>query len=280
MKEQKSDTEIFVEHVPAYTIWYKTLFLFSYHFIIFLCFMIFLLWASSTFWMAILPLQLMTTSISNVPFMYMFKHSDSIRKKYTTSKKRFPWQSFWLHYSYTSPFGCAALYFPLLLKTDYFLPKVISLPSNFFTNTLLPQYIALPVSIIIVIIGILLVGPSKDYDGDMGNYLHIMSPEKKRALQDGIYQYIRHPRYLSRLILAIGFGFFANNLLAIGAALTHFIPYYVFMKISDKELIRMFGDDIKQYQRDVPALLPKYENWKLFSKLLFSIKKKQTKLEN
>jgi len=269
----KTDLDVFLEHVTLYNVWYKALLVYLYHFIIFI-FIIASFWLiSSNYWWVAIPAVFTSTCISNFPFIYMFIRSDKIREKYQKKFKKLPWQHFWLHYSYTSPFGAAALYFPLMLKTDYFLPKIVNLPSTFFTNSLFPIYVAIPLGIIICIIAILFMSPSQNFDGDMGNYLHIMLPDKNRLLRGGIYKYIRHPRFFCRLILSIGFGILANNILAILAAIIHFIPYYMFMIVLDKQLIRIFGEDVKKYIKNTPAFIPRYTNWKMFSKELIGRKK-------
>jgi len=269
---EKQDFDIFLKHVTLYDVWYTALFVYTYHFIIFICIMASFWLISTYYWWAAIPAVFASTCISNFPFIYMFINSDSIREKYPKKYKKLPWQHFWLHYSYTSPFGAAALYFPLMLKTDYFLPKIVNLPSNYFTNSLFPIYVAIPLGVIICIIAALLMSPSQNFDSDMGNYLHIMQPDKNRLLRGGIYKYIRHPRFLCRLIMSMGFAILANNLLAILVSITHFIPYLMFMIVLDKQLIRIYGEDVRNYIKNTPAFIPKYTNWKLFTKELLSKK--------
>jgi len=198
----------------------------------------------------------------------MLIYSNNLREKYLKKYKNNPWQHFFLYYSYTSPFGAAALYFPLMLKTNYLLPSIINLPQNFLTKNLFPIYVAIPFGLILFVIGLLIIRISENFDTDIGNYLHVMNPDKSRILRGGVYSYIRHPRFLSRIILSISLGIFANNLLAILVALVHFIPYFIFMIALDKQLIRIYGEEIKQYQENTPYLLPKIKNWKKFAKII------------
>lgn len=268
--EDKTDEEIFLEHVPAYGVWYKIIIIYIYHMIIFILTMVFFWWISLNFLIGVILVQFIISSGANVPFIYMFKNSNKIREKYSKKDDKSTWQHFFFHYSYTSPLGCAALYTPFILKTDYFLPSIISLPSNFITNSLFPVYIALPLGIVFIIFGILLAKHAQGYDGDMHSYLHIMVPKRSKIVRSGIYKYIRHPRFLCRLVTAIGIGIIANNLLALGVVLIHFIPYYTWMATLDKEPIRMPGMKFEIYQNEVPALFPRYGNWKKFIKLLFT----------
>ena len=267
LMEEKSDAEIFIEHVPAYTIWYKVILIYLYHFIIFILVMTIFWWISSSFFIGILPLQFIIACGANFPFIYMFKNIDKIRKKYRKNS----WQRFFFHYSYTSPLGSATLYTPLLLITyEYPDFQIINMPSHFITTSLLSIYITLPLGLIFIIFGVLLARASQGYDGDMHSYLLVMCPERIKIFREGIYQYIRHPRFLCRFITALGIGIIANNLLAIGVVLIHFVPYYLWMKVLDKGIVKTYGNDIKVYQKEVPALIPKFYNLKNYFKLLFT----------
>jgi protein-S-isoprenylcysteine O-methyltransferase Ste14 len=269
MDARKSGEEFFLEFVPIYNTWYKILSIYFYHLIIFVLLLFLFWWVGSNFLVFIFPVQFFLACGANAPFIYMFKKSDKIRETYIKKYKEFPWLHFYYRYSYSSPFGCAALYSPLLLVNYDFLPSIINLPSHFITNSLFSIYISLPLGFLIIFFGISLIKPSQSFDGDMHNYLHIWLPDKNRIIMSGIYRYIRHPRFLSRLVLSIGFGVLANSLLSIGVALIHFIPYYTFMRVLDKELVRMFGNEIQKYVDGVPALLPRYGNWKKFIKYVF-----------
>jgi len=270
MKE-KSDAEIFLEYVPAYNIWYKILLLYLYHFLIFILALTFFWWTSSNYYILALPTQLFLSLGANIPFIYMFTNIKKIRKKYGEKRDKSSWLHFFYHYSYTSPLGCAALYSPLILITyNYPNFQIINLPSNIFTRNLLPIYVTIPVSVILFIFGILLAKASQGYDGDMHSYLYVMCPKKISIFRKGIYNYIRHPRFLCRFFTAFGIGIIANNLLAILVVLIHFLPYYWWMKTLDYELVRNFGLEIKAYQEKVNSLFPKFGTWKKVLNILFA----------
>ncbi|RKY50504.1 MAG: hypothetical protein DRP92_07855 [Candidatus Neomarinimicrobiota bacterium] len=268
MKDRKNIVDEFIDFVPLYKDLKKVALIFIYHFLIFVS-IIFLLYVVTSYFpfLAIVEAFLLST-ISNGPFIYMIINSDKIREKYLRKYRDNPWQHFFMHYSYTSPFGAAALYFPLMLKTDYLLPPIIDLPQNFLTKTFFPIYIAIPLGTILLVFGLLIIRVSQNFDTDIGNYLHVMCPDKSRIPMKGIYELIRHPRFLSRLVLSVSLGIFANNLLSVLVALAHFIPYYIFMVILDKQLVRIYGKEIEQYQKKTPSLLPRIRNWKRFAKVI------------
>jgi protein-S-isoprenylcysteine O-methyltransferase Ste14 len=94
-------------------------------------------------------------------------------------------------------------------------------------------------------------------------------PEKGKLIKDGMYKYIRNPQYLGRGIIAIGFGFFANNIIGILVGLIHFLSYIAIIPSEDKEMMRRFGSDFKSYSKKVPFLLPKIGNWTKFIRFVF-----------
>jgi protein-S-isoprenylcysteine O-methyltransferase Ste14 len=79
---------------------------------------------------------------------------------------------------------------------------------------------------------------------------------KGRLLQDGIYRIVRHPRYLSA-----GIGVVANALFINYAGLYLLILLLVpsghmMLVFEERELIERFGEEYRQYQREVPRLIP------------------------
>jgi protein-S-isoprenylcysteine O-methyltransferase Ste14 len=81
---------------------------------------------------------------------------------------------------------------------------------------------------------------------------------KGRLMQDGIYRMVRHPRYLSA-----GLGVVANALF-INYAGVYFLvllvvpPGYVMLVFEERELIDRFGEEYRQYLREVPQLIPRW----------------------
>lgn len=78
-----------------------------------------------------------------------------------------------------------------------------------------------------------------------------------RLLRDGIYGVVRHPRYLSA-----GIGMTVNaliiNYLGVYVLLVAVIPPgYLMLVLEERELLGRFGDAYREYQRDVPGLIPR-----------------------
>lgn len=205
-----------------------------------------------------------------LPYSYVTINSNRIRRKYREKYNNLAFQKVWLRFlSYNEPLSAAGLLFPLLLKTDYFLPSLIQLPSNTLTKTLLPFYIAIPLGISLITLGILIRKPTGGYDSDIGSYMYLIFPEESRRLKDGYYSYIRHPNYCGRGLIVFGIVIFTNSLLVIVLGFIHFFWFYILSKIEDKELVKRFGEEFKRYEKSVPAMIPRPKNWLPFFKIAF-----------
>ena len=268
----KTGMEVFLEYAPAFTVWYKIIGVYTLQFILFILIMAFFWRISSTEIYYIILAQIIISFLGTCPYRYMATSIEKIRDKYRKKYGKLAGQSLWFHYqSYTIPLLSSSMYFPILLYTykDLTIPQIIQLPSHFITNSLLPFYIAIPLGIIVVILGILIRRPSGGFDADIDTYLYLMFPENGRLVSGGMYQYIRNPRYLSRGFMAVGLGIVANNILAIIVGFIHFLAFCSLILTEDKELIRRFGDDFKEYRKRVPALFPKFGNWRKFFRFIF-----------
>lgn len=87
--------------------------------------------------------------------------------------------------------------------------------------------------------------------------------EKPVVVRDGIFGIIRHPVYLSEMLLYLGLLLFSTSLAAfavwiIGIAFLHYISRY-----EEKILLEQFGDDYRQYMQDVPMYIPRLRRKKI-----------------
>jgi len=271
---EKSDVEFFLSLMPSLKKWYNIFLLYSFQLLIFVGVMAFFWWISSLHYFGAVSGQITVSTLLVIFYIYLANNAERIRDKYLKKYKTLAGQAFWYRYqSYTIPIISAAFYFPLLVKTDYFLPSITNLPSHFITNTLFPIYIAIPISIILIFIGLLMRKFTGGYGMDVDDYFYVIYPEKSKLLDTGMYSFIRNPQYLSRGIISIGFGFFANNVSGIIIGLIHFISYCAIIPAEDKELTRRFGDDFLKYKKTIPVLFPKYGKWGDFIRYLFTFSK-------
>ena len=79
-----------------------------------------------------------------------------------------------------------------------------------------------------------------------------------KLLREGIYRVVRHPRYLSTALGVLGNALVINYVGIYALILLMFPAGYVLVLLpEEKELIERFGEDYRQYQREVPRLLPR-----------------------
>lgn len=78
-----------------------------------------------------------------------------------------------------------------------------------------------------------------------------------RLLRDGIYGVVRHPRYLSAGIGVAVNVLIVNHLGLYILVLLVVLPGYWMLLLEERELVDRFGDAYRQYQRDIPQLIPR-----------------------
>lgn len=269
--KNKTDYDIFLGYMPAFSIWYKVLIVYLFFIIVFIFVMFFFWLISSAIWVGAITVQLIVSTILSIYFIYLAKNGDKIRVRYREKYEMFAGQKYWFTYQFcTMPFIAAAYYFPLMLISYDFLPVIVKLPPHFINTSLFPYYVSLPLGILIIIFGFMIKKPSGGYGTDYDNYIYTIFPEKSKLITGGIYSYIRNPQYLGRGLIAIGFGFIANNISAILVGLVHFLSYCAIIPAEDEELLKRYEDKFNYYKKRVPALFPRYCNWKKFINIVIN----------
>lgn len=76
-------------------------------------------------------------------------------------------------------------------------------------------------------------------------------------LNRGIYARIRHPRYLGLLCEISGSAFLANYLAAYVVAVATIPVLYLTVLLEERELLRRFGDEYREYMQQVPRFIPR-----------------------
>ena len=81
--------------------------------------------------------------------------------------------------------------------------------------------------------------------------------ESHALVTSGIYKYIRHPGYLSDILIFFGLALAMGNLIAIILIPISFIPAYIYrIKMEEKMLTQMFGKDYIDYSKHTKKLIP------------------------
>ena len=103
-----------------------------------------------------------------------------------------------------------------------------------------------------------------------GMDIYTVFPEETTIVRGEIYAYIRHPLYFALTCGTFGLAFFANNWIALGAAVLQLIPALFAGWMEDKELIERDGAAHQEYIKGTGALLPRKDMVGFF-RLLFVV---------
>ena len=81
---------------------------------------------------------------------------------------------------------------------------------------------------------------------------------KGKLLKDGIYRVVRHPRYLSAGLSVIGVALFVDYVGVYVLLLLLFPLGYPMLVFEERDLVDRFGEEYRQYQREVPRIIPRW----------------------
>jgi protein-S-isoprenylcysteine O-methyltransferase Ste14 len=75
-------------------------------------------------------------------------------------------------------------------------------------------------------------------------------------VKTGLYKYIRHPLYLSLLLVGTGVMMKDPDLLQLLFGAINLIAIWLTARIEEKEMIARFGDEYKQYMKETKMFVP------------------------
>ena len=148
-------------------------------------------------------------------------------------------------------------------------PLVVAFGACLFRISRLPLSADLGTNWSLIAIAFVLYGVMTSLELRYWRYLNIatlvgipeLSPTEQRQgrlLQDGIYRVVRHPRYLSAGIGVIGNALIINYVGMYILILWLFALGYVMVVLEERELVGRFGEAYREYQREVPRLIPRW----------------------
>ena len=102
-----------------------------------------------------------------------------------------------------------------------------------------------------------------------------IAKHSKCLVTHGVYSYVRHPRYAAALFLIYpAFALLANSLLCLISTLAAYVIFRLSAALEERKLIRMFGQDYKDYMKETPGFIPKLRRRKSPCKPFYDDKKK------
>jgi len=119
-----------------------------------------------------------------------------------------------------------------------------------FLNEYIPAVIRLPIGIIILIISGYMAGTG----------LWIIFGKKSQpqgVVRKGVFRFVRHPIYLSEILLYLGLLFLNISLAAALVWIMAMLFLHYISRYEEKLLLVRFGKDYEQYMRDIPMWIPR-----------------------
>ncbi len=82
--------------------------------------------------------------------------------------------------------------------------------------------------------------------------------DRKGLITSGPFSVVRHPSYWAHTAIITGI-FFITGIVTVGiiAIIDLAITYFITTTLEDRELIERFGDQYREYQKEVPKFFPK-----------------------
>jgi protein-S-isoprenylcysteine O-methyltransferase Ste14 len=137
------------------------------------------------------------------------------------------------------------LVFMAVWITDSFFFKYSS-----FLNNYIPMAVQISFGVIFLVIsGYLARAGMKAVFGEVR--------EKPSLVRKGVFGIIRHPIYLSEILLYLGMLFFSTSLAALGVWIIGIAFFHYISRYEEKILLAQFGDEYRQYMKDVPMYFPR-----------------------
>jgi protein-S-isoprenylcysteine O-methyltransferase Ste14 len=141
----------------------------------------------------------------------------------------------------------ACLFFVIWISDSFFL-KYTTFPN---------QYVSSGIRITLGIVLLLLSG----YLAKVG--LSIVFGKKREAsgvIRESVFGVVRHPIYLSEILLYLGFLMLSLSLAALFVWVVAILFLHYISRYEERLLLVRFGEEYEQYMRDVPMWVPRL--WK------------------
>ena len=122
-----------------------------------------------------------------------------------------------------------------------------------FLNEYVPEVVRLPIGIILLIVSGYLAGT--------GLYIVFgKQPQSTGVIRKGVFGLVRHPIYLSEIILYLGLLMINISLAAALIWLIAIFFLYYISRYEERLLLARFGVEYEQYMREVPMWFPRFRH--------------------
>lgn len=88
--------------------------------------------------------------------------------------------------------------------------------------------------------------------------IFLPSDQKSRLVTDGAYSYIRHPMYLSIIVLLLAFILLSLSFLSLVPWVIAVFMFNRMMTFEEAELLKNLGNEYQNYMNQVPRWIPRF----------------------
>ncbi|MFV1984031.1 MAG: isoprenylcysteine carboxylmethyltransferase family protein [Thiohalomonadales bacterium] len=90
--------------------------------------------------------------------------------------------------------------------------------------------------------------------------------QKNQLITTGLYRFVRHPQYTGLFIGLFGEGVVHwPTLFSVAILPVIILAYYFLARNEEKKVLEQFGDQYRDYQKQVPMFIPQFGLWKDFA---------------
>lgn len=87
--------------------------------------------------------------------------------------------------------------------------------------------------------------------------------KQNRLVTGGLYRFVRHPQYTGLFIALFGEGIVHwPTMFSVGLLPLIVVAYYFLARKEEREMIRHFGDEYREYMNNVPMFIPRWGQWR------------------
>ncbi len=94
-------------------------------------------------------------------------------------------------------------------------------------------------------------------DSFLARYVYGTPPNQRAILKVGPYRRIRHPVYLCFILFGLGVLLVSSSYLMLVTFAYMFVIAYIYRFEDERDLVRRYGEDYREYMRTTGGFLPK-----------------------
>lgn len=85
-----------------------------------------------------------------------------------------------------------------------------------------------------------------------------ISKHNKCLVKDGVYSFVRHPRYAADVFLIYpAFGLLVHSFLCLASIVAAYFIFRLAAGLEERKLVKVFGQEYKDYMKEVGGFIPK-----------------------